>query len=118
MPVIPFVQNPIFAPVINGITAITNAVAAQVTTSSPHGYLDGAIIRLHIPTGFGMTQANELFGSIIVTGPTTFTISIDTTAFDPFVVPSPNVAPAQTIPIGENNNTLASSFRNILMPLF
>jgi hypothetical protein len=42
-------------------------------------------MRLNIPKGYGMQQANQLQGEITVTGDTTFTIDIDTTQMDPFL---------------------------------
>lgn len=114
--------NAYFFPASREIAAITNAPVAQVTTTFAHGYVTGIILRLYIPPAYGMTQANFLSGTIEVTSPTTFTITIDTSKFDPFVVPAPNQfyinSPAQCVPFGEENDTLEAAFRNILTPLF
>ncbi len=109
-------------PAMREIAAITNSVEAVVTTTFDHGYLTGGIVRLYIPNYFGMTQANRLKGSITVLTATTFSITIDTSFFDPFVIPTyiPEPAPytsAQVVPIGEDTDHLDSSFRNILTPL-
>lgn len=64
------------------ITGITNANPGEVTTSTAHNLSTGD--RIFIYGVRGMTQVNNLpdqFYIIIVTGPTTFTIGIDTTAF-------------------------------------
>jgi hypothetical protein len=99
------------------IASITNASLAAVTTTFNHQYLTGTIVRLVIPLGFGMVQANQLFGEIVVTGPTTFTIGIDTTNFGVFAAPATfpeNTQSAQCVPIGENNNTLKAATQNVL----
>lgn len=123
MPIVGTIVDPIFKPAVREIIAITNAPRASVTTSFAHGYLTGLIVRLYIPHYFGMEQADRLKGSIEVTSPTTFIIDINTTSFDPFAVPTyiPPNAPyeiAQVVPIGEVTETLTSSFRNILKPLY
>lgn len=78
-------RRPVFQKAMRIITAITNAFPASVTTSFNHNYITGMIVRLNIPMGYGMQQANQLYGPIIVTGNTTFTIDIDTISMDPFV---------------------------------
>jgi len=79
--------NPVFQRAMRIISTITNANPAVVTTTFDHQYLTGLIVRLNIPRGYGMTQANRLYGPIVVTGATTFTVDIDTTNFDTFIVP-------------------------------
>lgn len=114
--------NPSFMPALRTVTAITNAFPALVTTSFAHGYITGMIGRLYIPPNFGMEQANQLLGTISVVSPTTFYISIDTTSFDPFVVPSAqpgyNYTSAQIVPVGEVTSSFQSTFENVLPPLF
>ena len=107
-------QFPVFYPGMRIITAITNANPASVTTSFAHGYASGLIIRLVIPLGFGMQQANDLYGCITVTGATTFTISLDTTLFSPFVVPMSAKQAAQAVPFGEINSTVYQATVNVL----
>lgn len=109
--------SPTFQPANRIITSITNGKPAIVTTSIPHDYLSGEIVRLKIPQGFGMTQANNLTGEIAVTGETTFEISIDTNFFDVFSPPSPLPTAytcAQVIPVGEVTKTLAGATKNVL----
>lgn len=107
-------QYPVFKPVMRIITDITNSRLAQVTTSFAHGYMTGLIVRINIPLGYGMEQMNELFGSISVTGDTTFTIDIDSSSFSPFVTPDPQKQYPQAIPFGEDNYTVYGAYRNIL----
>lgn len=112
---IPF---PTFQPSMRIITAITNSFPAQVTTSFNNQYITGTIVRLIIPDGFGMTQANQKIGTIVIISPTTFLIDIDTTFYDPFVVPSENpghyYTKAQVVPIGEVNEILSAATQNVL----
>lgn len=110
-------QYPVFKPAMRIISTITNAYPAAVTTTFNHNYVTGTIVRLIIPLGYGMIQANQLYASIVVTGDTTFTINIDTTQFSPFTTPmtSPDDDQyAQSVPIGEVNSTLQASVRNVL----
>ena len=109
---------PVFQPAMRLITDITKDNPAQVTTSFPHQYITGTIVRLDIPPADGMPQADGMTGAIIVTGPTTFTIDLDTTYFEPFAIPnnpSPHTAVcAQVVPIGEVNETLQAATQNVL----
>ena len=116
------IVSPIFKPAVRDIASITNAAVAVVTTTFDHGYVDGLIMRLDIPLNFGMQQVNKLKGQIVVINSTSFYIAIDTSSFDPFVIPPDqpgfNFTPAQCVPIGEIASTLDGAFRNILTPLF
>ena len=110
-------QKPTFQPAMRIISAITNGFPASVTTTFAHQYMDGLIVRLDIPVGFGMEQANQLFGAIEVTSPTTFLIPIDTTYFTPFAAPMLypyNRQYAQSVPFGEVNEILTQAVMNVL----
>ena len=111
-------QNPIFQPAMRLIASITQSNPAVITTTFAHQYISGTIVRLDIPPADGMQQANQLFAPILVTGPTTFTMPIDTTLFTPFAIP---VSPppyintcAQVVPIGEINAILTAAVQNVL----
>lgn len=112
--------NPIFQPAMRLIDSITNAFPAVVTTTFAHQYKDGTVVRLDIPPADGMQQANQLTGAILVINPTSFYIDIDTTHFEPFVIPS--VVASNTficafvVPVGELNETLRAALVNILNP--
>src|SRR5581483_2171142 len=108
------IQKPTYQPAMRIITAITNANPAVVTTSFAHNYVSLTIVRLDIPRGFGMQQANQLTGTIIVLSPTTFSISIDSTQFDAFAVPGGANQQAQVVPIGEDNSILTAATVNVL----
>lgn len=78
-------QYPVFQKAMRIITSITNASPAIVTTSFAHQYITGMIVRLNIPNGYGMQQANQMYAPIVVLTTTTFSIAIDTIKMDPFV---------------------------------
>ena len=130
------IQNPPFQPAMRIITAITNDTQATVTTSFPHQYITGMIVRIRLPVptarnqnnaviaGFGMDQINQQQGEITVgSDPLTFTIDIDTTDYDAFVVPPDVQLPdgtftqlqyAQVVPVGEINAIVTAATRNVL----
>lgn len=118
-------QNSAFQPTMCNILSITNGFPCTVTTTydginpGANGYETGLIVNLKVPQGFGMVQANNLYAEITVLNANQFTMPIDTTNFDPFVVPDYNPGhngtPAQTIAIAENNSILTSAVRNVLV---
>lgn len=118
MPLTDVIQDAIFRPGVRDIANITNAFPALVTTTSDHYYLNGSIVRLYIPPYAGMTQANRLTGAITIINSTSFLIDLNTVYFDAFIAPGALQEPAQVVPIGEETDTLQSSFRNVTMPLF
>ncbi len=109
--------NPIFQPAYRLIASITQSSPAIITTTFAHNYKTGMIVRIDVPPADGMQQINGLTGTIVVTGQTTFTIDIDTTAFDIFsipVVPTRLNTCAQVVPIGEVSATLLAATINVL----
>lgn len=110
-------ESPTYQPAMRIIEAITNGFPAQVTTTFDHDYLTGTVVRLVIPPGYGIVQADQQVGSIVVTGNTTFDIDIDTTFYDSFTVPTTfpkDFQHPQVIPVGELNETLEAATRNVL----
>lgn len=108
---------PTFQPAMRIISSITNGSPALVTTTFAHQYLTNLIVRLNVPLGFGMPEVNQLFGLIVVTGDTTFTIDINTIDFTPFVLPAtfPNCAQLATVvPFAEDNSILTEAVQNVL----
>lgn len=115
--------KPVYKPAMRVLLSITNSFPALVTTSidgvtpADNGYITGTIVRLDIPDGFGMTQANQKFGTITVVTPSTFTIDIDTTHFDTFITPSNwpySYQRAQVVPFAEQNDMLTAAVQNVL----
>ncbi len=118
------IQFPSFQRAMRNILSITQDENALVTTTfdginpGNHQYSTGLIARLYVPRNFGMEQANALEGPITVVNDTQFTIAIDTTSFDAFVIPAyqpgANGTPAQVVPVGEINDILTEATQNVL----
>jgi hypothetical protein len=96
-------------PVIPGALLITNItrtnpmVITYIDTDQ-NSYIVGQLIRLFVPSDYGMIQANGLTGQIIALGVDTFTVDIDASLFDAFVYPpTGNVQPASLSPAGSRN---------------
>lgn len=109
--------NPIYQPAMRIVTAMTNSNPIVVTTSFSHLYLSGLIVRIDIPKGFGMLQMNQKFGPITVINDTQFTLPIDSTYFDLFVIPTQfpeSFQHAQAVPFAEVNDQLKQAVRNTL----
>lgn len=119
--------NPSFRPSIIDILSISQAEQAVITTTydginpGNHNYQTGLIVRLLVPGTWGMSQINELLGTITVLSPTTFSMPINTLFFDQFTIP--NIEPgniysiAQVVPVGEVNEQLYQAVQNVLPPL-
>lgn len=133
------IRFPTIQKAIRTITAITNDTTALITTDIPHQYVTGQIVRIVIPLdfggvnnattqmnqySFGMVQINGKLGTILsIPTTTTFTVDIDTTNFDTFVLPPPIVFPfgppaalsyAQVVPVGEINSQFNAATQNVL----
>ena len=118
------VEFPTFQRAMRNILSITQSESALITTTfdginpGNHQYSTGLIVRLRVPYGFGMVQVNELYGPITVVNDTQFTMPIDTTDVDAFVVPDyqPGAfgTPAQVVPIGQVNDILTEATQNVL----
>jgi len=119
------VDNPAYYPAMRLILTITNTYPVTVTTTldnaiaGNHNYTSGLIVRIQIPVICGMQELDNFVGEITVTGPTTFTMDIDTAKFGLFAIPAvpfPVWADtcAQVLPVGENNSMLTEAIRNIL----
>jgi len=111
-------RTPVFGPSVRVISAISNAPLALITTHTDHNYVDGTIIRIYVTTACGMEQINQQVTPITVTSNNTFTTEIDSSNYTPFAIP---VAPSDLVnvccfatPIGEQNDTLLASVKNIL----
>ena len=109
------VAKPIYQLAMRIIASITTTYPAVVTTTIPHQYITGAIVRFYITPYHGMPQINQQFGEIVVLSPTTFSVDIDATHYEPFVIPIlAKYTCSQVVPIGENNSIPTAATRNVL----
>lgn len=100
------------------ITSISQAASAVIIMSVTHGFTVGQLVRIIVPSVFGMTQMNNLLATITAINTTTnsITINVDSTAFTAFVFPSSAVAAlginfAQVVPVGE---AATAPYQNLL----
>lgn len=98
-----------FVPCRQIISNITQSDPAVVTTTQPHGYLEGLFIRIDIPYPGSMYQLNNKQFLIKVLSSNMFSIDVDATAFDTFTLSTDQSA--QVIPTGEFT-TLVNAVRN------
>lgn len=80
-------------PVIPGnllITNITNTYPMVVTivNSDVNSYIPGQSVILTVPNSYGMTQANGKAAPILSITGVNFSLDLDSTVFDVFVIPS------------------------------
>jgi hypothetical protein len=92
------------------ITAITQSTPMIITvqignpTTEANTYIPGMNVKLLVPITYGMYQANGLIGTILSIDGSNFTLSLDSSGFDAFVIPSGNVEqPASIAPAGSKN---------------
>lgn len=112
-------NNPIFFPQNLYITNITQASQAVVTLSVTHGMAIGGKVRFIVTDANGMSEMNELIGTIVDvdTSANTVTVDIDSTGFTAWTFPTSAVAAlgytqAQMVPVGEINSILTQATQN------
>lgn len=118
------IQFPTFQPAMRNILSITQSDPAIITTTfdgttpGVHQYQTGMICSLNIPYSYGMQGANQFQSPITVTSETTFTMPIDTTQMDPFVVPTGQPVnfgtPPTVVNVGQTNENLRYAVQNVL----
>ena len=118
------VPFPTFQLAMRNILSIAQGVSTLVTTTydginpGAHQYSDGLSVRFVIPLGWGMGQLNQVEAFITVVNDTQFTVPINTTSFDPFLVPPYQPGnfgtPPQVVPVGEINDLLTLATQNVL----
>lgn len=91
------------------ITAITQAYPMVVTfvvnpLTEANSYHIDQLVRLFVPYSYKMFQANGLQGKILSLSGLTMTLDIDSSLFDPFVIPASTAEqPASLAPAGSRN---------------
>ena len=104
------------------ITAITTGTTTVIKLSVTHAYVVGQLVRVYVPSAFGMTQINGLQGTItaISTANNTITLDINSTGFTAFAFPTSATAAsgvtfAQVVPVGESaTNSSSQPYGNLL----
>lgn len=105
-------------------TTLIQLTLTSPTTAFNNDYLVGTIVRLVVPAGYGMQQANGQTATILFTSTNLqslasdqIIIDLDTGSYDTFSVPQSYPSDyqyAQVIPIGEVSATLAAATQNVL----
>ena|SRR5271154_3048887 len=91
------------------ITAITQTNPAVITASvnpisEANTYIAGQYIKLNVPSSYGMIQANGQMVKILSVNANVFTVDMNATQFDSFVVPPQgSPGPATLAPNGSRN---------------
>lgn len=124
MPHIFSVRKPTYQPAMRNILSITNTNPIVVTTTfdginpGDNDYGSGLIVRLYIPQYFGVPELNHKLGAITVLSPSSFSMPLDATRMEPFVIPSEQPGSvynnAQVVPVGEITSQFHQAFRNVL----
>lgn len=106
---------------ITGVSSSGTSTVVQLSVT--HTYVVGEKVQFKVPSVYGMTQLNNLVGTITAintattTSGNTITVDIDSSAFTAFAFPSSAVAalgatPAQVIPYGESATILTAASEN------
>ena len=110
--------NPLFYPANRLITGITQASSAVITLSVTHEFTVGQLVRIYVPSAFGMTQMNAQLATItaINTSTNTITVNVNSTGFSAFSFPTSATAATgvnfpQVVPVGE---AATSPYQNLL----
>jgi len=88
------------------VSAVTQGYPMVVTVVESNLYIALQSMRFSIPPSYGMTQLDGLTGNIIQITGQNFYFNIDSSVFDPFVIPVPGVKiekPATISSAGSNN---------------
>jgi hypothetical protein len=104
------------------ISAISNSnpmvVTADPNADQANTYIVGMVVRFNVPVSYGMYQVNGLTAMIVGINGDQFSINIDSSMFDPFVIPNPNllptpIQPATFSPSGSRNLQYNNSTNNV-----
>ena len=110
-------RYPVYQPAMRIVSSITNSNPVVVVTTFAHQYKPGAIVRINIPSGFGMQEINQKYAPITILSATSFSMPIDTTTFSVFVAATAypdNRQSATVTPVGEVSPLLTSAVKNVL----
>lgn len=90
------------------ITAITQDYPMVVTVivdgvTEANTYQEGQLVKLFIPFGYGMQQANGITARILSVDENDIYLDVNSRGFDPFSVPDTGEMPASLSPAGSRN---------------
>lgn len=90
------------------IIAITQSYPMIVTVqidpvTEANTYIAGQLVKLFIPFGYGMQQANGITAKILDVNDDEISLNVDSQLFDVFSVPSTGQKPASLSPAGSRN---------------
>jgi len=111
-------NNPLYVPAKNYITGITAANPAVVTLSLTHNLAVGDKVRLHVPSAFGMSQADNVVGEVtaVSTANNTVTLGdVDASTWTAFAFPASASVPfthAHLVPFGDVANGVDQALDN------
>jgi len=95
------------------VTAITNANPCVVTVVETNSYIVGQSFHFSVPASYGMVEIDQMTGNITAINGLDFTVSIDTTQFEPFAIPLTGERPATVAPAGSNNLQYSNLTNNV-----
>lgn len=113
-----YLPGTIVIPYFLTITAITNSNPAIVTVVQSNTYIIGQLVYFSVPHTYNMFQIDGRVGQIVAINGLQLSVNIDTTGFDPFIVPLTGEQPATISPAGSrnlefNNSTNQVAFQNL-----
>jgi len=90
---------------LSGAAGITSATNAVVSCSVAHDFTVGEKVMLKVPSGYGMTEANQLVATVTAVTTYTVTLDLDTSSFTAFALPTSaayaaGLTPAIILPAG------------------
>lgn len=98
-----------FVPKRREISAVTNAIRAEITTTEDHNYEVGQFVRLIVPEAYGMALNFVQSQILSIPTSTTFIVNVDTSNLLTYTTPTfpPAFTESHCVPISgeEDNNT-------------
>lgn len=92
----------------------TYPMIVTIINSDRNTYIVGQLVFLTVPATYGMYQANNLTGQIVLIDDDDFYLSIDARGFDVFTAPAGDVVkPASLSPAGARNLQFDNSTNNV-----
>jgi hypothetical protein len=86
------------------IAAISQSYPMVVTVQEANMYLSGQNLHFSVPSSYGMTQLDQMTGTILEVNGFNFLVDIDSTIFDPFVIPAAGTEQPATVTYSGSKN--------------